>query len=84
MPAYEYKCKNKKCKTKVFSTFEPMVMDHVGHCPDCKTEGKRVFSLAGFVIDFRPGWDPGLGQFMNTARQRDTYVDKHELRRVKD
>lgn len=81
---YEYKCKTKGCKTKVFSTFEPMDMEHKGFCPKCKKEGKRIYHSKPFIIDFRPGFDPGLGAHMDTARQRDTYADKHELRRVRN
>jgi len=32
-------------------------------------------------MDFRAGFDAGLGAHMNSARQRDTYADKHDLRR---
>ncbi len=82
---YEFKCKNKECKTQVFSTFQPMDLDHdhVGFCPDCKKEGKRVFNPKTFIMDFTAGFDPGLGEHMNTARQRDTFVDKNNLRRIK-
>lgn len=80
---YEYKCKNKECKTQVFSVFEPMDMEHVGFCPDCKKEGKRIYYPKAFTIDFTAGFDPALGAHMNSARQRDTYVDKNDLRRVR-
>jgi hypothetical protein len=80
---YEFKCKNKECKTKIFSTFEPMDMKHKGFCPDCEKEGKRIFHSKPFIMDFTAGFDPGLGVHVNTARQRDTFVDKNNLRRIK-
>ncbi len=81
---YEYKCKDKGCKTKTFSTSEPIDMDHKGFCPDCKKEGGRVYHPKHFVMDFTAGYDPGLGKYMNSARERDTFVDKNNLRRAKD
>jgi hypothetical protein len=80
---YEYKCKNKSCKIKIFQTFEPMDIDHIGYCPECKEEGKRVYSPTPFIMDFRAGFDPGLGVHLDSARQRDTFVDKNNLRRIK-
>ena len=83
MPLYDFICKNKKCKTKVYDEFQAPDDKHDAYCPECGKKHHKTYSLAGFVMDFREGFDPGLGEYMNTARQRDTFVDRNELRRVK-
>ena len=85
MPLYDLRCKNKKCKTKAFS----MVVSYSDFdkgidCPDCGKKAKVVISQAiPFKFDFTAGFDAGLGKYLNSARERDSYADKNNLRRVR-
>ena len=83
MPLYDFICKNKKCSTEVYDKFQAPDDKHDASCPECGKKHHKAYSLAGFVIDFRAGLDPGLGVYLESARQRNTYADKHNLRRVK-
>lgn len=85
MPLYDFRCTNKKCKTEVFDIYIAADDVHSGcACPQCNKKAKRVFTAAPFTFDFKAGYDPGLGKYMNSARERDTFVDKNNLRRAKD
>ncbi len=84
MPLYEFRCTNKDCKVKVFDEFLSVEDIKKGtHCPSCGKKAKRIYSLAGFKFDFKAGFDAGAGQYFNSARERDTWIDRHGLRRIK-
>ena len=85
MPLYDFKCENKSCKTKVFEIF--ISADDVSEgtkCQECGEKAKRVYSPAKHRFDFKYGFDPGLGQYFDSARQRDNFVGANDLRRMKD
>jgi len=45
---------------------------------------KKKYSMFSFKVDFRAGWDPGLGKYINTRKQRDETAERMGRRRVKD
>ena len=54
-------------------------------CPLCSKAAKRVWSKpASFRIDFKPGWDPGFGRYVDTKRDRDNTLAEKNWRRIKD
>ncbi len=85
MPLYDFICTNKKCETQVFDIFIASEDVRKGCCcPWCDAKARRLFHLAYFKFDFKEGFDPGLGKYMGTARERDTYADRKNLQRIKD
>jgi len=51
--------------------------------PECK-HGKmrRVFSPFRTIVDFRDGYDIGLGKYFNTARERDYHMAANNFKRT--
>ena len=86
MPLYDFRCTNKKCKTKPFSrVISYDDFDKGTLCPDCGKKAKVIISQSTpFKFDFMAGFDTGTGQWFDSARQRDSYADSHNLRRIKD
>ena len=83
MALYVFSCDNEDCSTKKEEMFMSMKDYHLPDCPECGMEMRRVYTGVAFAfdIDFRAGFDTGLGEYCNTARQRDNYVSKYDLRR---
>lgn len=50
----------------------------------CKCGGTAEYRIGGFGFSFGfwDGWDSGAGQSFDTARQRDSYLDKHNLEKA--
>lgn len=84
MPLYEYRCTNKACEIDVFEQFKPIEERKNGKCPQCGKKGSLKISKCKTIIDFREGFDPGLGQYVSTKRERDELVGANGLRRIKD
>lgn len=80
MPLVGYNCK----KHGYFDCFHKFEDVYKGECPVCGSEGSRVWEPSMFVVDFRDGFDPGLGEYVATKRQRDNLVAERNLRRVRD
>jgi len=66
MPLYEFFCP----VHGDFSEFREVGDCNKGKCSKCK----RKFSNFGISVDFRPGWDPGFGKYIDTRRQRDNLL----------
>jgi len=81
MPFYEYRCINPMCKTDKYTEFQKMDEVHESFSPDCGEKANRIYGLGTFIIDFKPGYDAGLGEYVNTAKQRDEIMKTHGLRR---
>lgn len=82
MPIHDYQC---KCG----NTWEEYldVRDDVApkKCPVCGGMGQKLWTSPAIAkMDFRAGWDEGAGEYFDTKRQRDTFLDVHNLRRVRD
>lgn len=78
MPLYEFRC-------PVCGDRKNELMDINGPkkltC-SCGEQMERVYSSFNFTIDFRDGYDIGLGKYFNTARERDYYIAGKEIRRI--
>lgn len=79
MPLFEYRCD--RCGIaldELQSEPKPPL------CPKCEHEMRRRFSSFRTIVDFRPGWDQGLGTYVDTKRQRQAEMEKRGLVRIKD
>ena len=82
MPIHDYQCEKGHKWEEIFGIKDEIVERP---CPECGGRGRKIYtSPAVFKVDFRPGWDDGAGEYFNTKRERDTFLDKNDLRRVKD
>ena len=84
MPLYDLRCT--ECKVKPFSlVISYDDFDKGVKCPSCGAKAKVVISQSTpFKFDFMAGYDAGAGQYFDSASQRDSYADSHNLRRMKD
>jgi len=78
MPMYEFKCD--KCGGSLTDIYD---YDNIGNPLCCKKPMRRVFSMFRAIIDFRDGFDIGLGKYFNTARERNNYIAEHDIRRLR-
>lgn len=81
MPLYSFACD--MCGVE-WDEFQSRDRKHVSNCPECGVPVKQRFTPPSFRIDFKPGWDPGLGQYVDTKRDRENIVAKNDLRRWRD
>lgn len=42
---------------------------------------RRLYSTFRTIVDFRAGWDPGLGMYVDTKRQRENELRVRGLKR---
>ena len=78
MPLFEYHCQ----RCGVFKDeLEKTPKKHP--CPSCGVVMKRRWSPFRTIVDFRAGWDTGLGMYVDTKRQRETELRKRGLKRDK-
>lgn len=84
MPLYEYECRNKDCDVGIFEAFKAIETRKTGKCPQCGRKGSLKISKSRHIIGFREGFDPGLGQYIGSQRERDRVVESRGLRRIKD
>lgn len=80
MPIVEYKCE----EHGNFDIFHHYDDEYGAICPECKKEGKRVWSPFSFTFDFKYGWDVGLGEYVDTKKQREELCRDKGLSRIKD
>ena len=80
MPLREYKCSCGHSFDELYSNKYPKHRK----CPICGEQAVYVFSAVTFRLDFRDGWDQGAGAYFDSARQRDTHLDKNNLVKVPD
>ena len=81
MALYAFICDNDDCPVESREEFMSYDDYHLPVCEECGREMRRDYrnNSFSFQIDFRAGFDVGLGEYCNTARERDTYVDIHNL-----
>ena len=86
MPFYEYRCTTDGCtkKGRIVQEIQNMHDPHIAKCSKCGKMMQRRYSLGGFTIDFSPGFDPGLGEYCNSKRERENFISQKGLRRIKD
>lgn len=80
MPLVGYNCEDHG----YFDTFHNFSDVYECACPKCGKKGSRVWEAGTFTIDFKDGWDPGLGEYISTKRQRESVMREKNLQRVKD
>ena len=80
MPLVDYECK----EDGIFTEIHNFDDEYEAKCPICGDRGKRIWSNFNYTVDFRAGWDPGLGKYVDTKRQREVLLEENNLRRVKD
>jgi putative FmdB family regulatory protein len=81
MPLYSFFCD--VCGVE-WDEFQKHDVRHVAVCPECGVVVKQRFKPFMFKFDFKPGWDPGLGEYVDTKKQREETVARNNLRRIKD
>lgn len=81
MPLYSFACD--VCGVQ-WDEFQSRGQRHVAVCPECGDKVKQRFTPPSFRIDFVPGFDAGLGEYIDTKRQREEVVARNNLRRVRD
>ena len=79
---YEFHCDNEACSVENVEEFMNFEDYHIISCPNCGKPMRRLFTSHAFVIDFKPGFDVGLGEYCDTKRQRENFVSEKNLRRV--
>ena len=68
MPLYEYRCD--KCRQTV-EVIQGINADHTHTC-ECGRQSRRLWATGvRTIFDFRSGWDPGIGTYVDTKRQRE-------------
>lgn len=77
---YEFQCET--CENK-WDEFQKIEDEHDSKCPSCGKKVHRLYSPLPHTIDFRSGYDPGLGEYVDTKKQRDRIMNENNLRRVK-
>jgi predicted nucleic acid-binding Zn ribbon protein len=78
---YEFQCPIcKEVSTEILKVGDPFRPT----CEKCGVIMPKKFSLFSFKMDFREGWDPGLGKYINTSKQRDQECERMGRRRIKD
>ena len=80
MPLYEYKC---DACGRVDEVIQAMNGPHEHFCEICGEPARRLFP-AGVrtVVDFRSGWDPGMGIYVDTKKQRETELRSRDLEKA--
>ena len=81
MPLYSFACD--VCRVE-WDEFQGRDQKHVSNCPECGIPVKQQFKPFIFKVDFRPGFDPGFGQYVNTKAERENVIARDELKRIKD
>ena len=84
MVPYEFKCVNKDCKGFQDVYIEVLDRDgeHKSKCPECGKKAQRVFSLISYQVDFTPGFDYGLGRYIDTKAERENYIAEKGIRKL--
>jgi putative FmdB family regulatory protein len=80
MPLYTFHCD--KCERE-WDELQMMQQEHTANCPECGGKARQVFTPFAFTFDFTPGYDPGLGKWVDTKREREDIIARKGLRRVR-
>ena len=79
MPLREYVCPNGHVTDELFDGEYPKSI----RC-ECGERAAYRIAPVTFKLDFRYGWDAGAGKYFDSARQRDTFLDKNNLTKNPD
>ena len=81
---YVFKCTNPECKNhqKEYEVYLDRDAEHKSRCPACRHKAQRVFSLGAFTVDFRAGFDVGLGRYVNTKMERENFIAERGIRKI--
>ena len=79
MTLYLYKC---ECGREQ-EEFQDKDAPRECKCGRCGKDMKQTWRSLAITSGFTDGFDPGLGEYFNTQRERDYFVDSNNLRRVK-
>ena len=77
---YEFRCD--PCG-EMFQEDQSPHQEHRADCPRCGLGARRLWSSFSFVVDFRPGFDMGLGEYCDTKKDRSESVARNNLRRIR-
>lgn len=82
---YVFKCVNPACEMEQepYDDYLERDTEHKSHCSLCGKKAQRIFSLAGFTIDFTPGFDVGLGRHIETKAERENYIAENGIRKLR-
>jgi len=82
---YGFKCANKDCRAyqNGFTDLLDRDGNHKTNCPLCGKSAQRVYSLAGFTMSFRAGFDVGLGRNVNSEAERQNILAEEGIRQIK-
>ncbi len=78
MPQYEFECD--QCHSKKTILYD---MNDIGKPECCKKPMRRLFSPFRTIVDFRDGFDIGLGKYFDSARQRNNYIAANNISRIR-
>ena len=68
---YDYECKNHG----IFDLEQRMADDHLeADCPHCGHPAKRKFTPLRFEFNFWYGYDPGMGEYVDSKKQREEFM----------
>ena len=81
MILYGFICENKGCRQKEFDV-RCSPDDIKGLCPKCSVAGRRLYSAPTITVDFRPGWDAGIGEHVDTKKQRTHLMEEKGLEKI--
>lgn len=79
MPLYEFE----HCEER-FTEFQAMEDAHKARCPKCGKKARRLYGFGKVDVEFRPGWDDGLGVYVDTKKQREDVMRAQGARRIRD
>lgn len=75
MALYQFFCED--CGKQI-ELYKSMKEEHKANCPDCGSPARRIFQPVPFKFGFKYGYDPGLGAYCDTQK------DKEEIMRRKN
>jgi putative FmdB family regulatory protein len=73
---YDFHCDG--CKL-TYEEYQPIDSEHKLVCPKCHKKARRIYSPLPHSFTFKAGWDAGLGKYVDTKKQRETFVREKGL-----
>lgn len=62
-----------------FEVYQPINDEHKASCPKCGQSARRIYTPTPHSFTFKAGWDAGLGEYVDTKKQRETFVREKGL-----